>query len=143
VLQSAMLDEGAGNGVYSRIVKFSMATGQAVAQYAYRLETASQGRGVSALVALGGDRFLVLERNNRGVGVGADLATADKAVYEISLAGATDVTGVTLPATGALGGGAVAVTKVAKVLDLDANTLAALGNRSPEKWEGLTIGPRL
>jgi hypothetical protein len=30
-----------------------------------------------------------------------------------------------------------------KFLDLDADTLAALGNRSPEKWEGLTIGPRL
>ena len=29
------------------------------------------------------------------------------------------------------------------VLDLDANTLAALGNQSPEKWEGLAIGPKL
>jgi hypothetical protein len=38
----------------------------------------------------------------------------------------------------------VAVAKdPAKVLDLDANTLAALGGRSPEKWEGLTVGPRL
>jgi hypothetical protein len=143
VLQSAMLDEGGGSGVYSRIVKFDMATGQAVAQYAYRLETASQGRGVSALVALGGERFLVLERNNRGLGVGADASPPDKAVYEIDLAGASDVSGVTLPASGALPGGRTAVTKVAKVLDLDVDRLAAIGNKVPEKWEGLAIGPHL
>ena len=35
------------------------------------------------------------------------------------------------------------VAESAKVLDLDADSLAALGNKSPEKWEGLAIGPRL
>lgn len=142
VLQSAMLDEGGGSGVFARIVKFDVLTGQAVGQYAYRMETASQGRGISALVALGNERFLVLERNNRGVGVGAELANADKRVYQVDLAGATDVSGVTLGAT-LLPPGVVAVQKGAQVLDLDANTLAALGGRSPEKWEGLAIGPRL
>ena len=140
MLQSAMLDEGGGNGQYARIVKFDNQTGLAVAQYAYRMDTADQGRGISALVALGNDRFLVLERNNRGIGVGATLANADKAVYEIDLTGALDVSNLTLPSTGAFVG---AVTKGAKVIDLDANTLAALGNKSPEKWEGLTVGPRL
>jgi hypothetical protein len=107
------------------------------------METAGQGRGVSALVALGNDRFLVLERNNRGVGVGAELSPADKNVYAIDLAGATDVSNQRLGAT-TLPAGVVAVAKdPAKVLDLDANTLAALGGRSPEKWEGLTVGPRL
>jgi hypothetical protein len=143
VLQSAALDEGGGGGVFARIVKFDVLTGQAVAQYAYRMETAGQGRGVSALVALGNDRFLVLERNNRGVGVGAELSPADKNVYAVDLAGATDVSNQRLGAT-TLPAGVVAVAKdPAKVLDLDANTLAALGGRSPEKWEGLTIGPRL
>jgi hypothetical protein len=140
MLQSAMLDEGGANGVYARIVKFDITSGNAVAQYAYRMETSAQGRGISSLVALGGDRFLVLERNNRGIGIGATLAAADKAVYEIDLTGAVDVTNTVLPATGAFAG---AVTKVAKVMDLDANTLAALGNKSPEKWEGLAIGPQL
>jgi hypothetical protein len=65
MLQSAMLDEGAGNGVYNRIVKFDAATGKAVAQYAYMMDTAGQGRGISALVALNDREFLVLERNNR------------------------------------------------------------------------------
>ena len=139
VLQSAMLDEGGGSGRYARIVKFDTGTGQAVAQYAYLMDRSGQGQGISSLVALGNDRFLVLERNNRGVGVGADLATADKSVYEIDLSAAIDVSGVTLPAGPPFAG---AVTKVAKVADLDANT-PFLGGRSPEKWEGLTLGPML
>ncbi len=143
VLQSAMADEGGGNGLYARIVKYDLASGQAVGQYLYRLDTAAQGRGISALVALGNDRFLVLERNNRGVGVGATLANADKAVYEIDLAGATDASGVVVADGATLPPGVTAAAKGAKVMDLDANTLAALGDRSPEKWEGLAVGPRL
>lgn len=142
MLQSATLDEGGAEGLYTRLVKFDVATGEAVGQYAYTFETAAQGRGVSALVALGNDQFLVLERNNRGVGVGATLAGADKAVYAIDLAGATDIS-TTVLAGGVLPAGVVPVAKGAKVLDLDANTLAALGGRSPEKWEGLAVGPRL
>ena len=76
MLQSAMLDEGGGDGVYNRIVKFDTTTGRAVAQYAYRMEGASQGRGISALVALNDHEFLVLERNNRGLGVGRDADAA-------------------------------------------------------------------
>ncbi len=140
MLQSALLDEGVGNGVYSRIVKFDNATGVAVAQYAYRMDTSAQGRGISSLVALGNGKFLVLERNNRGVGVGADVSPADKAVYEIDLTNAVDVSNITLPAAGAFAG---AVLKSPKKIDLDADTLAALGNKSPEKWEGLAVGPLL
>jgi hypothetical protein len=141
MLQSAMLDEGGGNGVFNRIVKFDITTGTAVAQFAYKMDSAAQGRGISALVALGNDKFMVLERNNRGIGVGATLLAADKAVYQIDLAGATDVTNITLGTT--LPAGVLAVNKGTKVIDLDAETLAALGNKSPEKWEGLAVGPKL
>jgi hypothetical protein len=141
ILQSAMLDEGAGNGTVNRIVKFDATTGKAVAQYAYQLDTAAQGRGTSALVALNDHEFLVLERNNRGIGVGATLNTADKRVYKIDITGATDVSSIDLDAVGAV------YTKVTKAssafITISANTLAALGNKSPEKWEGLTIGPHL
>ena len=143
VLQNGTIQDGwtaSSRGLYTRIVKFDMQTGQAVAQYAYQLDSAAQGRGISSLVALGNDRFMVLERNNRGIGVGATLAGADKAVYEIDLTGAVDVTNINLPATGSFVG---AVVKGPKVMGLDANTLAALGNKSPEKWEGLAVGPRL
>ncbi len=141
VLQSAMLDEGAGNGTITRIVKFDTTTGLAVGQYAYQLETAAQGRGVSALVAVNDHEFLVLERNNRGVGVGATVAPPDKKVFEIDITGATDVSGIDLDAPGAV------YTKVTKtptpLIDLAANTLAELGNKVPEKMESLTFGPRL
>nr|WP_315240363.1 esterase-like activity of phytase family protein [uncultured Albidiferax sp.] len=145
MLQSPMLDEGgAKDGRFARIVKFDTATGQAVAQYAYLLDRSGQGQGISALVAINHDSFWVLERNNRGVGAGAALATPDKRVYRISLAGASDVSNTALPATGAaLPTGVVAVAKSASVIDLAANTLPALGNLSPEKWEGLAIGPQL
>ena len=139
MLQSAMLDEGGGNGAVNRIVKFDTSTGEAVGQYAYQMKRSGQGQGISALVAINDHEFYVLERNNRGVGVGAEFATADKEVYRIDLSGATDVSGINLS-------GAAAYTKVSKsgqILDLDANTLAELGGKSPEKWEGLAIGPKL
>jgi hypothetical protein len=141
MLQSSMLDEGGGNGTVNRIVKFDTVTGTAVAQYAYQMDTAAQGRGISALVALNDHEFLVLERNNRGLGVGATLASPDKRVYKIDITGATDVSAIDLDA------GSPSYTTVTKgstvFIDLDANTLAAIGNKSPEKWEGLAIGPQL
>jgi len=146
MLQSPMLDEGgaAQTGLFTRIVKFDTTTGQAVAQYAYKMDREGQGQGISALVAINDNEFLVLERNNRGVGVSATLATADKSVYRIDLTNATDISNLALPTSGGtLPLAIVAALKSVKFLDLDADTLAALGNRSPEKWEGLTIGPRL
>jgi hypothetical protein len=134
---------GGNRGKYTRIVKYDIETGNAVAQYAYELDSSSQGRGISSIVALGGDRFLVLERNNRGVGVGATFASADKNIFEINLSGASDVTGINLPTTGALPIGYLAAGKSAKLIDLDANTLAALGNKAPEKMEGFAVGPML
>ncbi len=141
MLQSAMVDEGAGNGFCNRIVKFDTVTGAAVAQYAYKMETAGQGRGISALVAINGLEFLVLERNNRGIGVGATLASPIKLVFRISLVGATDISQREEPLSN---DDCPSVTKeTTPFLDLAANTLAAIGNKVPEKWEGLAIGPQL
>ena len=98
MLQSAMLDEGGGDGVCNRIVKFDTETGTAVAQYAYQMEGSSQGRGISALVAINDHEFLVLERNNRGIGVGAAFSPPNKKVYRIDLDGAADVSDVTFAA---------------------------------------------
>jgi hypothetical protein len=142
MLQSAMLDEGGGNGVCNRIVKFDTETGTAVAQYAYQMEGSSQGRGISALLALNDHEFLVLERNNRGVGVGADFATQNKRVFRIDIEGAADVSDVTFDPAACPSG------KVTKLdpkpwLNLGTNTLPELGNKVPEKWEGLAIGSQL
>lgn len=148
VLQNGLITDGytAGSGTrgqYTRIVKYDIQTGEAVGQYAYQLASSAQGRGISALVAIDGNRFLILERNNRGIGVGATLASPDKNVFEVDLTNASDVTGINLPASGALPAGVLAAAKSGQIIDLDANTLAALGNKSPEKWEGLAIGPQL
>ncbi len=148
MLQSAMLDEGGNSGTVNRIVAFDTRTARPLAQYAYRMDSNSQGRGISALVAINDHEFLVLERNNRGLGVDANLASPNKKVFRIDLTGATDVTGLNLVTAPV--GSWTPVTKVATPwLDLAAPatladpSLAALGGVSPEKWEGLTVGPRL
>jgi hypothetical protein len=141
MLQSAMLDEGGGSGVCNRIVKFSTGTGTAVAQYAYQMEGSSQGRGISALFAVNDHEFLVLERNNRGIGVGAELSPPNKKLFRIDVTGAADVSAVPFAPT------ACPTGKVTKnpvpFLDLAADTLPELGNKVPEKWEGLAVGLRL
>ncbi len=146
MLQNGTITDGwapGTRGVYTRIVKFDVGTGTAVGQYAYPLASSGQGRGISGIVALGNDEFLVLERNNRGIGVGATLGSADKNIFQISLTGACDVTAVNLPSSGGLPPGCSPVTKSGQLIDLDANTLAALGNKAPEKMEGFAIGPQL
>ncbi len=148
MLQSAMLDEGGSSGAVNRIVKFNALTGRAVAQYAYVMEGTSQGRGISALVAINDNEFLVLERNNRGLGVDSSLASPNKKIFRIDLTGATDVSAIDLDAPTSTYT-AVAKQSLTPWLDLalPANlahpSLAALNGVSPEKWEGLAIGPKL
>lgn len=56
---------------------------------------------------------------------------------------ASDVSGINLPTTGCLPLGFNAAAKSGMLIDLDANTLAALGNKAPEKMEGFAVGPQL
>jgi hypothetical protein len=104
------------------------------------MEGSSQGRGISALLAINDHEFLVLERNNRGIGVGAEFSPPNKKVYHIDLVGAPDVSAILLTNANCP---TYAVAKTGPFLDLAANTLAGLGDKVPEKWEGLAIGPRL
>lgn len=159
------------NGRNVRIVVFdndskSLTYTKSIAQYVYQLEpqadvaarinaikpgnaTATdprQGRniGVSSIVAINFTQFLVLERDNRGIGVDdprGNNAVGSKRVYKIDITGATDVTNVALPID-ALPAGVTAVTKSPMLIDLSANTLLKNGMQA-EKWEGLAIGPRL
>jgi hypothetical protein len=133
--------------MFTRILKYDTTTGNVVAQYAYRLDGAgpapSQGRGISAIVALDDTRFMIIERNNRGMGVNSDLNNPDKKVYIIDIAGATDVSAINFNGS-TLPSGVVPVSKSASpLLNLAANTLSELAGRSPEKWEGLSVGPQL
>ncbi len=181
---SDLTDNDGRDGRHVRIVVFdndpkSSTWRQSVAQYVYPLEAQAairarilaaggtatgsdprQGRniGLSAIVAINDHAFLVLERDNRGIGVdnpagrgpaGGPIpalgVVGSKRVYKIDLTGATDVSGLTLPDDGNLAAaGIVPVQKndAAVFIDLAATTLLANGNQA-EKWEGLTIGPRL
>ena len=143
MLQSAILDEGGGNGVCNRIIKFSTETGTAGAQYPHQMEGASQGRGISALVAINDHEFLVLERNNRGIGVGAELSPPNKKLYRIDITGAVDFSPPSPPFPSVSCPAGKVIKNPIPFLDLAADTLLELGNKVPEKWEGLAIGPRL
>lgn len=169
ILQDPLVDEGAspgGNadGRYSRnvrIVAFDVATGQPGAQYIYQLDALadvnartgtpfdanSQGRslGVSALMALGDGKFLVLERDNRGLSTDPTVSTdaAAKRAYLVDLTGATDVRDLGLAGRNGLPAGVVPVAKLATpTVDILA-TLRAQGLTVPEKIEGMTFGERL
>lgn len=158
MLQNGTVTDGNSSGssfarsLYSRILKFDLSSGGVVGQYAYRLDGASpppsQGRGLSALVALDDHRFLVLERNNRGVGVDSTLGSPQKLVYLVDLLGASDVSLVDLKGTNPSGVVPVSKQPTAWINLADPTTLAdpslaALGGLAAEKWEGLAIGPKL
>lgn len=178
IMQDPLVNEGAQNdGRRSqnlRIVEFDVATGQPGKQFIYQLESltdinsripaanafsaTNQGRsiGASAIVAVNATTFLVIERDNRGLGVDALVAgppfppVASKRVFLIDITGATDVKEVSLANTNGLVGinvntnAPVTVTPVAKSLVIDVQAaLVAAGLTVPEKLEGLTIGPQL
>lgn len=165
VMQDPLVDEGnGGDGRLSRnvrIVVFDVATGTSSEQYIYQLESmaslntivpgntfsaTNQGRsiGVSAIYALSDGRFIVLERDNRGLGVDdptSAVPSALKSAFVIDLTGATNVAGISLAGSNALPAGVSPVAKTA-FLDIRAKLLAA-GIDIPEKIEGLAFGPRL
>jgi hypothetical protein len=172
ILQDPLVNEGrngsTADGRYSRnvrIVRYDVATGQATGQFIYQLEAVAdinnridgtandfsanaQGRsiGVSGIQALSNGTLLVLERDNRGLGVDDPTAAnpvGSKRIYRIDLAGATDVSAVSLAGTNDLPSGVRAVTKAATPFVDIAAALRAMGLAIPEKIEGMAFGPRL
>ncbi len=169
MFQDPLQEEGSGgsnpgrNSRNVRILRYDVATGLSDAQYIYQLEPISdindrvpgtandfsasaQGRniGISSLVAINNNEFLVLERDNRGVGVDDPTGAApsgSKRVFKINLTGATDVSNINLAGTNTLPSN---VTPVGKTLFLDiAGAIQGAGQTLPEKFEGLTIATRL
>jgi hypothetical protein len=162
VLQDPLVNEGSNNdgrrSRNTRLVEFDIASGQSTAQYIYQLESrttlnnltpdtaddfsaTSQGRniGLSAIVAINDIDFLVLERDNRGLGIELTPTPLHKRIYRISLHGATDVQHLSLANSDDLPSGVIPVSKEPFI-----DVLAQLTGQSvPEKLEGLAIGPRL
>ena len=103
MLQNGVITDGVSSGpsfthsLYTRILKYDVDSGNVDGQYAYKLASTSQGRGISEIVALDNHRVMVIERNNRGVGVpNANLKSPDKNIFVIDLDGASDVSAVDL-----------------------------------------------
>jgi hypothetical protein len=166
VLQDPLQQEGTPDGRSSRnvrLVEFDTATGKSTAQYIYPLEAiadindripgttsdfaaTAQGRniGVSAITALNDKQFLVLERDNRGIGVDDPIGAnpvGSKRTFKIDLTGATDVSNISLAGSNSLPAG---VNPVSKSLFFDIAALLRGANQLlPEKMEGLAIGPKL
>jgi hypothetical protein len=166
MLQDSLVNEGSPDGRRSpnlRIVEFDTKTGQSTAQYIYQLESLadinarvpedtfganSQGRniGISAIRALNDKEFLVLERDNRGVGVEdatGENPVASKRIYKIDLTSATDVSGISLAGTNSLPLGVTPVSKSTTPFIDIAELLKQNKLSIPEKLEGLAIGPQL
>jgi hypothetical protein len=170
IMQDPLQQEGSGGndpGRRSRnlrIVEFDVATGEAGRQFIYQLQplaeinadlspgetfgASAQGRniGASAIVALNDHEFLVLERDNRGLGVDDPTASREvgiKSAFRIDISGATDVSAISLAGSNDLPPGVVPVSKnVADPLDVR-NLLGGKSAVMPEKMEGLAIGPQL
>jgi hypothetical protein len=119
-----------GSGALTRITKFDIATAKAAAQYAYPLDpiTAPAGtaNGLSDLVALDDDSFLVVERSHGGRNVAR--------IYRARVADAADI--LDRPSIAD-----TPPTPMKKVLVADLATMAQV--QPLDNVEGITLGPRL
>jgi hypothetical protein len=146
IMQSALLqDHGLVPGTTDRLGRnnrlLTVDAGSGVThEYVYVLDAINRGQGVSEILAINNHEFLVIERDNRSNLQTPPQAPTRKTIYKIDIDGATDVTGLLLPA-GALPTG---VAPVRKELFIDLLDPAyALATAIPEKIEGLAWGPDL
>ena len=132
IMQAPLIQDAAvsASSKLLRIVVIDIATG-ATKEYGYLLTT---GSGVSEIVAINNNEFLVDERDGKGLGDGT--AAVVKQFFKIDLSTATDITG--------LNGAAAAAAAVSKTLVVDfknllnANSIAS--TNIPSKIEGLAFG---
>jgi hypothetical protein len=169
LLQDPLVNEGdKKDGRLSRnirMVEFNTASGKSTAQFIYQLESLSdinkripgeendfkanqQGRsiGISAIISINDKEFLVIERDNRGLGEDDPTAkkpVGSKRIYRINIKGATDVSKVSLAGSSQLPKGVKPVEKFANPFIDIAESLRKAGQTIPEKIEGITFGPQL
>jgi hypothetical protein len=134
IMQNSLEPDAALKGAAAkmlRIVTIDLASGNVTHQYAYLLTT---GTGVSEILALNNQEFLVDERDGKGRGDGSSAKV--KTMFKISLAGATDVSGMDgLTAASH----AVAKTQFLDLVKLLTHNGVAAGN-IPAKIEGVSFG---
>lgn len=135
--QSPLIQDGGDGGRANRIVTIDIATG-ATKQYVYdnRLTDKNKNYNSSEILAVNNSKFLVLERDGKGLGDGS--AAVVKRLYLIDLTGATDVSAMSGEAN-------LLPFAVPKTLFLDIKTAlnahGILDTEIPAKLEGATFGP--
>ena len=138
-MQSPLIQDGGRQGTNVRLLALEIATG-ATREYVYALP--KHGLGLSEILAIDADRFIVLERDGKG---GSE--AKHKRLVKIDLRGATDVSDVGnklhtgLPLAG-LPEGVKAVART-EWLDLLDPRFGLAGASFPEKVEGVAWGPDL
>jgi phytase-like protein len=135
IMQNSLEQDAAQKGAAAkmlRIVTIDIASGTVTHQYAYGLTT---GTGVSEILALNNQEFLVDERDGKGRGDGSSAKV--KTLFKISLANATDVS--------AMDGLTAASHEVTKTSFLDLvgllNSNGIASGNIPAKIEGISFGP--
>jgi hypothetical protein len=141
ILQSPLIQDGAldaGNrriGVHVRMLQFDLAEGQSK-EFVYPLE--DPGNGVSEILAINSEQFLVLERDGK-----AGLQARCKKVFRIDTRSATDVRSRDrLPSSPPLPAD-IRPVKKELFLDLLDPRFGLAADSLPEKFEGLAFGPDL
>ncbi|HEY1258636.1 MAG TPA: esterase-like activity of phytase family protein [Stellaceae bacterium] len=133
IMQAPLIQDAADPATQNllRIVTVDIATG-ATHEYGYEL---TAGTGASDIVAINDHQFLVDERDGKGLGDGSKAKV--KQMFEIDIAGATDITNLT--------GAAAAAAAVKKTLFLDVvaqlNANGIPSDQIPSKIEGIAFGP--
>lgn len=130
-IMQAGLEQDSASSKLLRIVTIDIATG-ATHEYGYLLHS---GSGVSDIVAINNDQFLVDERDGKGLGDGSNAAV--KQGYVISLAGAQDITNLTGQAAAAL---AVPSTLAINLVSLLTTQGGLTPAQIPSKIEGFAFG---
>jgi hypothetical protein len=121
-------------GTNTRMIEFDRAQGT-TREFLYPLDDTTNG--VSEILAVSANEFLVLERDGRG---GNDAVA--KKIYKVELGGATDISSVeTLPPDGIPAG--VIPARKTPFIDLLSPKFELAGAQFPEKIEGLAFGPDL
>ncbi len=135
---------GVRNNGLIRILEFDTATNQVSGEFVYVMRDTSAGGTaktdkIGDAVALGGGRFLVVERDDR---TGAD---SNKLIYEINLKGATNVLGTSLATASSgttlesLSPAALAANAIRPVDKRLVVNAAAIGYTGISKLEGLAV----
>jgi Esterase-like activity of phytase len=133
-MQSPLIQDGGDGGQYNRIVTIDIATG-AVQQFAYNNKIGSKTYNSSEILAVSDKKFLVLERDGKGLGDGSTAVI--KQLQLVDLTNAQDVSNV----SGATALAALAVNP-SLFLDLRAalNAIGITDDQIPAKLEGAAFG---